>query len=171
EFDEPVEVTQGNLIVTGPSGNLPGADFSFTGFGTDRVTFTYAPGGTPTPLPNGNYTARLSGYVDTAGNVNNNITIVPFFFLQGDLDGNRVVNLIDAALLERNFGATNGPKFAQGDLDFDDDVDLTDAALLERNFNSTVPPPASLRAPTLFANGRGGFFDGFARRGALRELR
>ncbi|MEM6312883.1 MAG: hypothetical protein AAF743_02300 [Planctomycetota bacterium] len=112
---------------------LPATDFVF-----DGTALTYAPRGVLSPLPTGRYELRLNGVVDLAGNVSAPTTL-GFDFLNGDLDGDRDVDLNDAALLERNFGRTDDPVYNAGDLDFDGDVDLTDAALLERNFGAGLP--------------------------------
>jgi|GEM_PF-4455704 len=60
----------------------------------------------------------------------------------GDLNGDRVVNLSDLAILLANYGAEEGMTHADGDLDFDGDVDLSDLAYLLGVYGDTCPYPA-----------------------------
>ncbi|MEM6473296.1 MAG: dockerin type I domain-containing protein [Planctomycetota bacterium] len=115
-----------------------GSTFEIDSFFVDDNVFTYAPNGTRAPLLSGNYELRLGGVTDLAGNVSEPLTF-RFDFFAGDLNGDRDVDLFDAAALERNFGRTDDPTYAQGDLDYDGDVDLFDAAILERNFGGSTP--------------------------------
>ncbi|MEM6507385.1 MAG: dockerin type I domain-containing protein, partial [Planctomycetota bacterium] len=92
-------------------------------------------------LPSGSWEVHLPR--DAAWNINGATIVedltVPFSVLNGDVDGDGDVDLVDAAMLERNFGRQDDPPVAQGDLDYDGDVDLFDAALLERAFGSSQP--------------------------------
>ncbi|MEM8875632.1 MAG: hypothetical protein AAGD32_15405 [Planctomycetota bacterium] len=167
-FDKPVTAETGNLIVAGPDGSVPATDFVINGGGTDTLTFTYAPGGEVAPLANGNYTATLTGVTDLAGNLADP-ALLPFYFLNGDTNGDRDVDLFDALELQRNFGRASDVSFSDGDLDFDDDVDLFDALILVRNFGTVVTPPPPLQGLTsLFNPNRG---DGLFGQTRLRELR
>ncbi|MEM8494884.1 MAG: dockerin type I domain-containing protein [Planctomycetota bacterium] len=98
-------------------------------------------------LPNGHFglTVPADAIWDVAGRRADSDLFATFSFLNGDLNGDRKVDLFDAALLERNFGRTDDPVYAEGDIDFDGDVDLFDAALLERNFATSVPNGSALR--------------------------
>ncbi|RIK84361.1 MAG: hypothetical protein DCC68_01385 [Planctomycetota bacterium] len=57
--------------------------------------------------------------------------------LDGDVDGDGSVSLVDLAILQSHFGTTAGATRATGDLDGDGAVDRMDASLLARNFGRT----------------------------------
>ena len=64
-------------------------------------------------------------------------------FIAGDVNGDDTVNIVDFAILRRNFG-TPGDR-AKGDLDGNGQVNLFDFAILRTNFGnsgSVVPEPA-----------------------------
>jgi len=56
---------------------------------------------------------------------------------EGDLDGDRDVDLNDLAILLANYGMTSGAEYEDGDLDGDEDVDLNDLALLLAVYGTT----------------------------------
>jgi len=58
---------------------------------------------------------------------------------EGDLDGDRIVNLEDLAVLLSHYGTGEGAPSSDGDLDGDGDVDLQDLAVLLARFGSTCP--------------------------------
>lgn len=74
-------------------------------------------------------------------------------FVQGDVDGNNQVNLVDLAILQRHLGTAAGATRSIGDLDGDGDVDRTDAAILAKNFGRTSTPgsPAAAAAAAIRA--------------------
>ncbi len=56
---------------------------------------------------------------------------------EGDLDGDRDVDLDDLAILLANYGMTSGAAYEDGDLDGDEDVDLNDLAMLLAVYGTT----------------------------------
>jgi hypothetical protein len=67
--------------------------------------------------------------------------------LDGDINGDLRVDLVDLAILQSHFGLTSGALRTQGDLNQDGAIDRKDVAALARNFgrnaNSAGPPAAS----------------------------
>lgn len=55
---------------------------------------------------------------------------------QGDLEGDRDVDLSDLAALLGHFGMAGGASLADGDIDSDEDVDLSDLAILLSHFGA-----------------------------------
>jgi extracellular elastinolytic metalloproteinase len=118
--------------------------------GTNTATFTFPglPGGI---LPDGDYTATLlsAGVTDAAGNPldgDGNGTIggnhsLSLFFLNGDANRDRTVNLADFNIMVANFG---GPgNFGQGDFTYDGTVNLGDFNVIASQFGKTVAPAAA----------------------------
>ena len=70
--------------------------------------------------------------------------------LDGDADGNGVVNAADYIIVKRNMGTSTGATLAMGNFDTDQDVDWADLQLLIDNFDAVsggapaVPEPATL---------------------------
>ena len=94
------------------------------------------------PLPDGNYAATLpagsvasAAGVPLAGDVG-----FDFFFLNGDFNRDRAVNLGDFTVLANNFGRA-GRTFAQGDANYDGTVNLADFTILANRFGTTLPAP------------------------------
>jgi hypothetical protein len=118
--------------------------------GTNTATFT-VPGLPGARLANGDYTATLvaAGITDAAGNaLDGNADFVAggdfsqsFFFLNGDANRDRAVNLLDFNILSTNFGQS--PRdFSQGDLNYDGQVNLIDFNILSGNFGQSLGPEA-----------------------------
>ncbi|MEM7681490.1 MAG: dockerin type I domain-containing protein [Planctomycetota bacterium] len=67
--------------------------------------------------------------------------------LEGDFNGDGVVDLLDFDILSQNFGLTSGASLAEGDANGDGAVNLLDFDVLSQNFGAsapaTVPEPAS----------------------------
>ncbi|HHZ08998.1 MAG TPA: hypothetical protein GX405_09500 [Rhizobiales bacterium] len=61
--------------------------------------------------------------------------------LDGDLNGDLRVDLLDLAILQANLGTLSGATRASGDLNGDAKVTVADAAILSRNFGRTAPSP------------------------------
>jgi cyclophilin family peptidyl-prolyl cis-trans isomerase len=67
--------------------------------------------------------------------------------LPGDFDRNGVVNQVDLAILNANFGKTSGAFVDQGDADMDGDVDGADLFAWQSNENTTNTPVSSAPEP------------------------
>ncbi len=129
----------------GPAVNPVG--FSYDS-GTNTATFTFSG-----VLDDGNYRAALfaTGITDAAGNPLAADHEFEFFFLLGDADHNRVVNLLDFNILAANFGQS--PRdFTQADFNYDTVVNLSDFNILAARFGTSVAPPAD-SLPALFSSG------------------
>ncbi len=90
-------------------------------------------------LPDGNYRATLpAGSVsDAFGNTLLSDYVLEFFFLNGDANRDRRVNLQDFNILAANFG--NGLRnFTQGDFTYDSMVNLADFNLLASRFGTAL---------------------------------
>lgn len=57
----------------------------------------------------------------------------------GDVDGNRMIELADLAILLQNYGTDGGVERGQGDLNGDTIIDLTDLTLLVSSYMSPCP--------------------------------
>jgi hypothetical protein len=69
-----------------------------------------------------------------------------FFFLRGDANRDRRVNLQDFNILAANFGQS--PRtFGQGDFTYDGTVNLQDFNALATRFGTELPPPGSRQSP------------------------
>jgi hypothetical protein len=133
---------------TVPSGNIA-LSYDFT---NNTATFTF-PGYASGILPDGSYTATLAG----AGVSNMNgqplagDDVENFFFLNGDANRDRRVNLDDFNILAANFGQS-GRDFTQGDFTYNGVVNLDDFNILASRFGQVVAPAASVaRAPVFGA--------------------
>jgi hypothetical protein len=109
---------------------------------TNTATFSYigAGGGVAGVLPDGNYRATLlgSGITNPAGTPMAADHEFDFFFLTGDANHDRSVNITDLGLLATNWQAT-GKTFSQGDFNYDSVVDITDLGILATNWQITLP--------------------------------
>lgn len=118
--------------------------------GSNTATFTF-PGLLDQLLPDGDYTATLvsSGVTDASGNpidgdgngtIGGNHTF-GFFFINGDANRDRTVNLLDFNIMAANFG---GPgDFSDGDFTYDGIVNLADFNVLASRFGQSVAPASS----------------------------
>jgi hypothetical protein len=70
-----------------------------------------------------------------------------FFFLNGDANRDRTVNLLDFNVLTSNFGQS-GRNFSQGDFTYDGAVNLSDFNVLAARFGSSVGPEGALAPRT-----------------------
>jgi hypothetical protein len=124
---------------------------------TNTATLTF-PGLTNATLPDGNYRLTLlsPGITNGAGQQldanrdgtgGDNFTF-DFFFLNGDANRDKRVNLQDFNILAANFGQT--PRnFSQGDFNYDSIVNLQDFNILAGRFGVILPAPvAAAAAPT-----------------------
>jgi hypothetical protein len=108
--------------------------------GTNRARFTW-PGLPAGILPDGDWRAVLSNQVaDPFGNWLTQPATLNFFFLQGDANHDRRVNLADFNILAGNFGGTN-KTFSQGDYNYDGRVNLQDFNILAGRFGNVLAGP------------------------------
>lgn len=110
------------------------------------VTFPGLANGT---LDDGNYHANLvTGYTDLFGNASTTPLEFDFFFLNGDANHDRVVDVTDLGILATNW-QTSGRKFSEGDFTYDGVVDVSDLGILATNWQQTLPPPTGSRQPKI----------------------
>jgi len=113
---------------------------------TNTATFSLAPllDGT---LINANYTFTLQGseVTDAMGTPVATDEVLTGYYLAGDADGSRSVNLADFGILRANFGTGGGSLF-DADFNLDGSVNLTDFGILRANFGASVAAPSSLFA-------------------------
>jgi hypothetical protein len=110
-------------------------------FATNSARFTYLanPAGI---LPDGDYHAVFAaGILDRFGNASVDPVLLDFFFLNGDANRDRRVNLADFNILAANFGQSNRT-FSQGDFDYSGNVNLSDFNLLASRFGAAIVPAA-----------------------------
>ena len=109
-------------------------------------------------LPDGDYLAALtnSGITDLAGNPLGGDGQFSFFFMMGDANHDRHVNLLDFNALAANFNQT-GRNYTQGNFNYDGSVNLLDFNILAARFNTTLPmlPGATSLPGTISALRRG----------------
>ena len=105
----------------------------------NTATFTF-PGFANGTLPDADYRARMTGddLTDVAGNQFVGVQF-DFFFLNGDANRDRRVNLSDFNIMASNFGQSNR-NFAQGDFTYDGTVNLQDFNLLASRFGRALGP-------------------------------
>jgi hypothetical protein len=168
-FDPPPSMPQSLSIQFSQdvSGSLGPEDVTLTNVSTNEVvpsnvlSMNYQADGvnvltitTPTlpfgALPDGDYELKLtaSGIMNSSGVPMVSDLTYSFFFIMGDANHDRAVDLTDFTILATNFNAT-GATFSQGNFNYDDQVDLTDFTLLASQFNKSLgDPPASVAAPS-----------------------
>lgn len=111
--------------------------------GTNTAQFVF-PGYAYGALPDGNYSATiLSGLPDFFGNgLPGSTGFAAFFFLNGDANRDRSVNIDDFSVLAGRFNQPGN--FGQGDFTFDGITNIDDFSVLASKFNRTLPAPAPL---------------------------
>jgi hypothetical protein len=140
-FSEDVSatLTAGDLAVASvPAGTSPALAAPSWNAGTKTAAFNFS----SSPVPNNNYTATMTGtgVTDAAGNPIAGNPQLPFFFLAGDGNRNKTVELTDFNILAANFGKS-GQTFSQGNYDYSADgtVSITDFNVLAANFGKSLP--------------------------------
>jgi hypothetical protein len=110
------------------------------------ATFTF-PNFTNAVLPDGNYklTVDAGDITDLFGNGNQTEHALDFFFLQGDANHDRRVNLADFNILAINFGQ-GGRVFSQADFNYDGQVNLQDFNILATAFGNVLDEPTARAA-------------------------
>jgi hypothetical protein len=123
------------------------------GLNVGVFTWPTAGGGTGI-LPDANFAATIgaAGVTDIAGNALPADNVANFFFLQGDANHDRKVDVTDLGILATNWqGAPRN--FTQADFNYDTHVDVSDLGILATQWQHTLPaspaPPVSRGGPTL----------------------
>jgi predicted outer membrane repeat protein len=103
----------------------------------------------PASLPSGNYRALLPGAAvsDTYSGTFAADMTVDLFFLGGDANQDRKVDITDLAILALNWQGS-GKVFSQGDFNYDGRVDAKDLGILSLSWQQSLPPPVGVPAPT-----------------------
>jgi hypothetical protein len=134
--DVTVQALPGGPVITPASLTYDAATFSAT------IAFSSV-------LDDANYRGTIAapGVSDDAGNAldgdgngagGDDFTF-DFFFLNGDANRDRTVDLLDFNILALNFGQSNR-NFSQGDFNYDGTVDLLDFNILASRFGQSVGP-------------------------------
>jgi subtilisin family serine protease len=126
------QISSGNMVMTYDDQN-------------DTAMFKF-PGYTFGALPDGEYHATLATspqFTDTAGNPLAGNTALDFFFMEGDANHDKLVNLSDFNVLAGNFGQSN-KTFSQGDFTYDGLVNLADFNILATQFGKSLTPIMSV---------------------------
>ncbi len=123
------------------STSVPSASIALN-YVANTGTFTF-PGFANGTLPDADYRARMTGdnLTDVAGNQFVGVQF-DFFFLNGDANRDRRVNLVDFNIVAANFGGTNR-SFSQGDFNYDRLVSLADFNVLASRFGAALGPAAT----------------------------
>jgi hypothetical protein len=97
-------------------------------------------------LPNGNYQLTLlaAGVNNATGTTIVADYVISFFFLNGDANHDRLVDVSDLGILATNWQAS-GKTFAQGDFNYDGVVDVSDLGILATNWQISLPELTGLR--------------------------
>jgi hypothetical protein len=106
---------------------------------TNTATFSF-PGFAGGVLPNGNYTAVLDadGVTNSSQVPMQDDASVDFFFLNGDANRDRKVDIDDLAVLTGNWQQPN-MLFSQGDFNYDGIINDLDLGILSLNWQATLP--------------------------------
>jgi hypothetical protein len=150
-FGEPIDASTISLddllVQTLPGGPIiPSGHFTLSALpGNEQFAFTYAPPAGAAILPDGDYRATIpaGAVADLSGNLLAADIVVEFFFLGGDANRDRSVNLDDFNILAANFGQPERT-FSQADFTYDGVVNLDDFNVLAQRFGSVLAPAASI---------------------------
>ncbi len=112
--------------------------------GTNTATFSLVPLVQNGTLTNGNYefSLDLAGVTSDSGVALEPSPVVEGYFLAGDANGSRSVNLADFGVLRSNFGQAGG-LLSRADFNLDGLVNLADFGILRANFGQSVAAPAA----------------------------
>ena len=117
--------------------SIPGSSLAMS-YAPNTATVTF-PGFANGILSDADWEMKVSGDVrDIAGN-NFAGTLFDFFFINGDANRDRRVNLADFNIVASNFGQTNR-NFTQGDFNYDGNVNLIDFNVLAARFGRSLAP-------------------------------
>ena len=144
QFSEDVSGTlvSGSITLTNTTTNeTVAADLAYdTATNTAMFTFPSYPYGA---LPDGDYHLALpaGAVTDLFGNALIAEHTLDFFFMQGDANRDRRVNLQDFNILATNFGQSNRT-FSQADFNYDGTVNLSDFNILAARFGNVLAAAA-----------------------------
>jgi hypothetical protein len=122
---------------------------------TNTATFTF----TPAQLPSANFRATLlaAGITDATGNpldgngdgTGGDNYVYDFFFLKGDANHDRYVDIVDLGVLGTNW--QQSPRaWQQGDFTYDGKVDIVDLGIVGTNWQTYLAfPPVSSGSPAI----------------------
>jgi hypothetical protein len=132
-------------------GTTPVANSVIMGPGNLSATWVFNTPGTFINDGGYSFTLGAGSVSDVAGNglaAPFNLSGATIFFLGGDADRNRMVNLLDFNIMSGNFG-TNGKTFSQGNFDYDvaGNVNLLDFNILAARFGVSVAPEVEQAPP------------------------
>lgn len=150
-FDDNVAASlQGaDLVLTNLSDGgsiVPAGAIALAGYNVATNTATFAFPGLPgARLADGNYRATFAdgSVLDSAGNVLPSGSAFDFFFLNGDANRDRAVNLSDFSLMAGSFNQAVGVQFDDGDFDYSGEVGIADFAILAASYNKVLSPQES----------------------------
>ena len=133
--------------------NVPSGSLALS-YAPNTATVTF-PGFSNGILTDADWEMKVSGDVrDIAGN-NFAGTLFDFFFINGDANRDRRVNLTDFNILATNFGQTNRT-FAQGDFTYDGTVNLQDFNIVASRFGNSLgasAAPSGGASQSIFGDG------------------
>ena len=148
-FNEDVVIEQSDVSIENLTTSSPLVPTSFNyGAGTFQARVNLSTG-----LDDGNYRVTINGstaglgVTDLAGNpLDGDVSGVAggnytydFFFLRGDANRDRSVNIGDFAILAGNYNSAGN--FGTGDFNYDGTVGIADFSILASKYNSTLPAP------------------------------
>jgi uncharacterized delta-60 repeat protein len=122
-----------DFTITGPSGAVPFA-LSYDNV-VDTATLSLS-----SVLPDGNYVARAvaSGIANSSNQHLAADSLLNFFFLNGDANHDRVVDVSDLGVLASNWQDSD-LVFSEGDFSYDGVVDVSDLGILATNWQKSQP--------------------------------
>jgi hypothetical protein len=132
-------------------GTTPAANSVIMGPGNTSATWVFNTPGTFINDGGYSFTLPAGSVTDVAGNGLAgafNLSGPTIFFLGGDADRNRMVNLLDFNIMSANFGMS-GKTFSQGNFDYDalGNVNLLDFNILAARFGMSVAPEVEQAPP------------------------
>lgn len=134
--DVAASISGNDFAVVGPSGDVP-FDFAYDNV-SNTATLSFAG-----ILPDANYTATATaaGITNAAGQPLLADSVLNFFFLNGDANRDRRVDIGDFAILASRFNLPG--TFSQGDFNYDGVTAIGDFAILASKFNQQLPAPSA----------------------------
>jgi hypothetical protein len=116
---------------------------------TNTATFTYTGASGEVALPDGDYRATLNaaGVTNSSGTPMAANYGFDFFFLAGDANHDRKVDVADLGILATNW--QQSPRtFSQGDFDYSGTVDVNDLGMLATRWQRTLAAASPASAPS-----------------------
>ena len=135
-FGGPIPEVHLQITNTTTDTQLPISAYDVTSY--DRLTNT-AVVTFNAPVADGNYTVNFAPTIENRQEMSlRGDRTHDFFFLRGDANRDRRVNLADFGILRQNFGLTAGGTFGRADFNYDGRVNLADFGILRGNFGRTL---------------------------------